>query len=73
LSYQDQIVQLATDMPDSFAAVVFYLIKNYLDAAEKADDDAFCNSLYERYLANPDKGEGVPIEVIAARLGVVLE
>jgi len=73
VSYQEQIVQMATDMPDNFAAVVFYIIKNYLEAAEKAADDAFCNALYERYLANPDKGEGIPIEEIAARLGVVLE
>jgi len=40
---------------------------------EEAEDDQFCNALYERYLADPDKGEGVPIEVVAARLGVVLE
>jgi len=72
MSYQERIVQLTTKMPDYTAAIVFFLIENYL-TAEKAADDAFCNAMYERYLANPDKGEGVPIEVIAARLGVVLE
>jgi len=58
---------MTANMPDNLAAVAFFMLKNYLEAAE-AEDDAFCIALNESYLANPDKGEGTLIEEVAARL-----
>jgi len=72
MSYQERIVQLTQDIPDNIAAVAFYMLKQYMDAVEAADD-AFCMAMYERYLTDPNKGEGTPIEEVAAQLGVVLE
>ncbi|MCL2195354.1 MAG: hypothetical protein FWB76_05320 [Oscillospiraceae bacterium] len=72
MSYQERIAQLTVDIPDQFAAVAYFWLKNYLQAIESADEE-FCAEMYARYLANPDKGSGTPIEDVAARLGVVLE
>jgi len=40
--------------------------------AEELGDDEFCRKLHDDYLANPDKGEPMPIEEFAAELGITL-
>ena len=46
---------------------------NFLkDAISEAADDAFCNSLYRAYEADPDKGQPVSLEDAAKALGVSL-
>jgi len=72
MSYQERIVQLTTDMPDNLAAVAFFLLKNYLEAAEAAADEAFCIALDDEFEANPDKGELVDFEDACKLLGVQL-
>jgi len=71
MSYSEQLVQVAGVVPEKLAAAALLVLYRFL--YEEAEDEQFCNALYERYLADPDKGEGVPIEEVAARLGVVLE
>jgi len=41
-------------------------------AIDEAADDAFCESLYKQYEADPDKGEAISIEEAARQLGVDL-
>ena len=72
MSYQERIVQLTTDMPDNFAAVAFYLLKNYLEAAEAAADEAFCIALDDAFEENPDKGELIDFDDACKLLGVQL-
>ena len=61
---------------DSFTEVQLANIANLLQAAKdaiaEATDDAFCNALYEKYKADPDKGQAVSLEDAAKALGVVL-
>jgi len=73
MSHKEQLMQVAADVPEWQAEHVLLLLPAILKALDDAADDAFCVALHERYLANPDKGEGTPIEEVAARLGVVLE
>ena len=42
------------------------------DAVSEAADDAFYNSLYRAYEADPDKGQPVSLEDAAKALGVSL-
>ena len=61
---------------DSFTEVQLANIANLLQAAKdaiaEATDDAFCNALYEKYKADPDKGQAISLEDAAKTLGVVL-
>jgi len=70
MSYQERIVQMTTDMPDSIAAVAFFLLKNYLEAAEEAADEEFCMAMENAFEANPDKGELIDFEDACKLLGV---
>ena len=69
MSHKEQLLQLATTVPEQQAAQAYLMLQAFLNVLDEAEDDAFCLALNERYLANPDKGEGVPIEELAARLG----
>ena len=74
MSHKEQLVQLVSDVPERQAAMIYFMVQNYLNALEDAEDNAFCLALDDAYEADPDNnGEGVPIEELAARLGVALE
>lgn len=55
---------------DSFSEVQLANIATMLqaahDAISEAADDAFCASMYENYLKDPDRGEAVSLEEAAA-------
>jgi len=72
MSYQERIVQLTADMPDHLAAVAFFLLKNYLEAAEEAADDAFCVEMEDAFDSETDKGELIDFEDACKLLGVQL-
>ena len=72
MSNKERLVGLAADVPESMAAVAFYLLKHYLDAAEEALDDEFCRGLVEEALADPDKDDLVDFEEACALAGVTL-
>ena len=61
---------------DSFTEAQLLNIADMLQAAKnaisQAEDDAFCNSLYQAYEADPDKGHPVSLEDAARELGVTL-
>lgn len=40
--------------------------------ADEAADDAFCEELVERYLSDPEKGEGITLEALCEREGISL-
>ena len=75
MSAKEQLVQLATDTPDSLAVAAFFMLKQYLDAVEDAADNAFCMAMEEAFEADtdPEKWEGTSIEALAAEWGVALQ
>ena len=40
--------------------------------ADEMDDDAFCEQLYQAYLADPDKGQTVTEDEVLKELGITL-
>ena len=72
MSYQEQIVQLTTDMPDGLAMAAFFMLKQYLDAVEEAADEAFCMAMEDAFEAEPDKGELIDFDEACKLLGVQL-
>lgn len=61
---------------DGFSEVqllsVATILENIKHCMEEAEDDAFCEGLYQSYLADPDKGDAIPIEEFAKELGIEL-
>ncbi len=49
--------------------VIAYLMGITAEVSEETDD-AFCERLYQEYAADPDKGEGVSLEEMAAMCGL---
>ncbi len=49
-------------------------IQNAIDELEEAEDDAFCEKLYQDYLNDPDpeKDECITLEEYAKQLGIEL-
>ena len=70
MSNRERLAQTVQGMTEEEAAFYLAWLIKIMRDMEEVRDDAFCLALNERYLANPDKGEGVPIEEVAARLGV---
>lgn len=68
--------ELCINIIDSFTEAQLVNIAAILQAARAAitdaSDDAFCQSLYEEYLSDPDRGESISLENAAAQLGVAL-
>jgi len=73
MSYKEQLVQLAHDVPDNLAMAIFTMLKNNLMILEEVQDQAFCLALDETYEKSLDKGDPISLEEYAAQLGVVLE
>ena len=61
---------------DSFSEVQLANIATMLqaarDAVSEAEDDAFCEQLYQQYQADPDKGETVTEAELCRELGIAL-
>ena len=71
MSHKEQLMKAADLVPEEQASAALLLLYRFL--LEEAEDDAFCEQMLRSALADPDQGEGVPIEELAARYGVVLE
>ena len=74
MSARERFVGLTEQIPDGKLATAYFWLLQLLRQWEEEQDDAFCEQLYQEFLADPDAGkwEGVPIEEFAAQLGVVL-
>lgn len=70
MSTKELCIQLLESLPESKLGYVLAYMQGL--SAEEAEDAAFCESLYQEYLADPDKGQAVTIEEAAQMLGVEL-
>ena len=75
MSYQERLMELSAGVPESMAALAFFVLKKVLDAREDELDNAFCLEMEEAFEADTDleKWESVSIEALAARWGVALD
>jgi len=72
MSYQEQIVQLTENMPESQAEQVFLMLQAYLKVLDETKDDAFCLAIDDAFEANPNKGELIGFDDACKMLGVNL-
>jgi len=73
LSAKEQLTQLIADMPEWMAEHALNLLNSFIMSVAEAADDEFCIKMVDNGLADPEDGEWVPIEEVAAQLGVELE
>lgn len=60
MSNKEMCIKLLEEVPEYKVGYVLAYIQGII-ADEKADD-AFCNALYDEYLADPDKGQEISLE-----------
>lgn len=70
MSTKEMCMKLLESLPESKLGYVLAYMQGL--TADEAEDAAFCESLYQEYLADPDKGQTVTIEEAAQILGVEL-
>ena len=70
MSERELCAQLLSYVPDFKLRYVLAYLQGL--TADEMDDDAFCEQIYQEYLADPDKGQAVSLEDAAAHLGVTL-
>jgi len=72
MSNRDKCIAILDSFSDTQLADIAAMLQAAKNAIDDALDDEFCISLYQRYLNDPDKGQGITIEEAAAILGVDL-
>lgn len=72
MSNREKCIAIINSFSEGQLANIAAMLQAARDAVNEAADDAFCASLYEDYLRDPDRGEAVSLEEAAAALGVQL-
>lgn len=73
MSNKEKCIAILNDLNEDQLANIAAILEAAKKAIEEAADDAFCESLYKQYEADPDKGEAMSLEEAARQLGVDLE
>ncbi|MCR5782316.1 MAG: hypothetical protein K6G90_06205 [Clostridia bacterium] len=70
MSEKDFARSLIDQLPDEKLAYAIGYLQGL--AAQEAEDDAFCDQLYQAYLsdADPEKDVGIPLEQCKAEWGI---
>ena len=72
MSNREKCIAILDSFNDSQLLNIVAILQAARDAIAEAADDAFCNALYEKFEADPDKGDPVSLEEAAKLLGVTL-
>lgn len=72
MSNKEKCIAILNEMAEEQLANIATILEAAKRAIDEAADDAFCESLYKQYEADPDKGEVISIEEAARQLGVDL-
>ena len=72
MSNKEKCIAILNEMAEDQLANIATILEAAKRAIDEAADDAFCESLYKQYEADPDKGEAISIEEAARQLGVDL-
>ena len=71
MSTREKCDQILDTMPEFQLELVLAYIQG-LTAQANVSDDKFCESLYQNYLADPNKGDFVSEEDLSREVGVTL-
>lgn len=72
MSNREKCIAIINSFSEAQLANIAAMLQAAHNAVSEAADDAFCASLYEDYLTDPDRGEAISLEEAAAALGVEL-
>ena len=72
MSNREKCIAIIDSLSESELGNIAAMLQAAKDKIEETLDDAFCEALYQRYLQDPDRGQGIPIEEAARQLGVEL-
>lgn len=71
MSMREQACALIEKIPSYKMAYVIGYLQGIM-ADDEAEDDLFCEQLYQNYLNDPDRGEYMAGEDLAKELGIAL-
>ena len=71
MSTREKCNQILDTMPEFQLELVLAYIQG-MTALSELEDDAYCETLYQKYLQDPDRGEFISEEELSKELGVVL-
>ena len=72
MSNREKCIEIIDSLSEVELGNIATMLQAARNAIKEAADDAFCEALYQRYLQDPDRGQGIPIEDAARQLGVEL-
>lgn len=72
MSNKEKCIAILNEMNEEQLVNIFVILEAAKKAIDEATDNAFCETLYQEYEADPDKGEAVSLEEAARQLGVNL-
>jgi hypothetical protein len=74
MSTRERLQVLTDRIPDSKLPVVQLMLLQFLRQLEEEADDEICARMYAEFKADtdPEKWDGIPIEELAAEMGVAL-
>ena len=70
MSTREKCMELICSVPEYKIGYVLAYLQGL--TADEAEDDAFCEELYQSYLNDPEKGKYISLEDLASDLGVKL-
>lgn len=73
MSNKEKCIAILDNFSESQLENIAALLQAAKNAIDEAADDAYCESLFKQYEADPDKGETVGLEEAARQLGVSLQ
>lgn len=73
MSNKEKCIAILDGFNESQLANMVAILQAAKNAIDEAADDAYCESLFKQYEADPDKGEAVSLEDAAKQLGVSMK
>lgn len=69
MSEREQVMQIIDRLPDATVRQVLIFLRG-VQFADELEDDAFCERLYQAYLADPEKDEDYSLEACKREWGL---
>ncbi len=71
MTNREKVFHLIEELPEYKLNLVLAYLQG-LTAAAEAEEDLYCEQLYQEYTADPDRNDFVSLEQAAKELGIVL-
>lgn len=71
MTNREKVFHLIEELPDYKLNLVLAYLQG-LTAAAEAEEDLYCERLYQEYLTDTDRNSFISLEQVAKELGVVL-